>query len=514
LSITPTPTRARARRLALRWRPRRPGRRLLAALALLLLASGVVVAVTNPLGGGGSAGGASASGSAISLAKVMRQSLSSQTQVDGTLGYAGSSSIAAPAGTAQKDLLQAEQTAATARAALRAAQAGLVADEQTLAQARAKLAGDRQKLASDCRGAGAAGSPGSGSGSDSGSGGGSSPCGTAAQAVASDEESVASAEQKVITDKGTVDADRLTLASAEQSLAAAQSSATGFDAAAAYTMLPSAGTVVRRGQALYAVDGRSVLLLYGRMPAWRAFRSGMSPGPDVAELNANLRALGYGSGLGDRFTAATRRAIVALQAAQALPLTGVLELGFVVFKPGPVRVTSVTPTLGQAVQAGPVLTVSSTRHEVAIKLDAAQQAQVKAGDRVTITLPDNSTTPGRVSSVGKVASASGGSGDSGSGTPTIDVHVRLLHQAAAGQLVQAPVSVSITTASVKNALVVPVNALLALAGGGGYAIEVVDAAGVHRLVPVTLGLFDDAEGLVQVSGSGVRAGQRVVVPAS
>jgi len=33
------------------------------------------------------------------------------------------------------------------------------------------------------------------------------------------------------------------------------------------------------------------------------------------------------------------------------------------------------------------------------------------------------------------------------------------------------------------------------------------------VVPVTLGLFDDAQGLVQVSGPGVRAGQRVVVPA-
>ena len=71
----------------------------------------------------------------------------------------------------------------------------------------------------------------------------------------------------------------------------------------------------------------------------------------------------------------------------------------------------------------------------------------------------------------------------------------------------------ISTGSVENALVVPVNTLLALAGGG-YAVEVVNTAGVHRLVPVTLGLFDDAEGLVQVSGSGVRAGQRVVVPAS
>jgi hypothetical protein len=512
VTSTSTSTPAPAARLA-RWRPRRPGGRLLAGLGLLLGVIGVAVAVTNPFAGGGSSGSSSANGAATSLATATRQSLTSQTQVDGTLGYAGSSSILAPAGTTQSDLLQAEQTAVTARAALRAAQATLVADEQTLAQARAKLAADRLKAASDCRGAGAAGSPSSGSGSDSGSGGGSSPCGTAAQAVATDEESVASAEQKVITDKGTVDADRLTLASAEQSLAAAESSATGYDAAAAYTMLPSAGTVVRRGNALYAVDGRPALLLYGRVPAWRVFRSGMSPGRDVAELNANLRALGYGGGLGNSFTAATRRAIVALQAAQGLPQTGVLELGFVVFKPGPVRVTTVTPTLGQAVQAGPVLTVSSTRHEVAIKLDAAQQSSVKVGDPVTITLPDNSTTPGRVSSVGKVASSSGGGSDSDSSTPTINVGVRLLHQAAAGQLVEAPVSVSITTASVKNALVVPVNALLALAGGG-YAIEVVDRPGVHHLVPVTPGLFDDAQGLVQVSGTGVKAGQRVVVPAS
>jgi hypothetical protein len=487
---------------------------------------GVLVAVTNPFAGGGSGSGASANGSATSLTKVTRQSLTSQTQVDGTLGYAGSSSVVMPAGTAQNDLLQAAQTAANARAALQAAQAGLTSDEETLTQAQAKLTADRLKMTSDCAGAGAAGSSsGNGNGNNgngnngngnngNGSDSGSSPCATAAQAVASDEASVSSAEQKVITDQGTVASDRVTLSGADRSLAAAESSATGYGAAAAYTMLPSAGKVVRRGKALYAVDGQPVLLLYGSVTAWRAFRPGMSRGPDVAELNANLRALGNGGGLaGDRFTAATRQAIVELQAAHGLPQSGVLPLGSVVFKPGPVRVTSVTPTLGQAVQAGPVLAVSSTRHQIAIKLDAAQQAQVKVGDPVSITLPDNSTTPGRVASVGKVASSSGSGSDSGSSTPTIDVNVRLLHQAAAGQLVQAPVSVSITTASVKNALVVPVNALLALAGGG-YAIEVVGAAGVHHLVAVTLGLFDDAAGLVQVSGSGVKASQRVVVPAS
>jgi multidrug efflux pump subunit AcrA (membrane-fusion protein) len=88
-----------------------------------------------------------------------------------------------------------------------------------------------------------------------------------------------------------------------------------------------------------------------------------------------------------------------------------------------------------------------------------------------------------------------------------------LQQAAAGRLDQAPVSVAITTDTVENALVVPVNSLLALAGGG-YAVEVVNDAGIHRLVPVTLGLFDDGQGLVQVEGSGVRAGQKIVVPGS
>jgi hypothetical protein len=161
-----------------------------------------------------------------------------------------------------------------------------------------------------------------------------------------------------------------------------------------------------------------------------------------------------------------------------------------------------------------VLSVTSTRHQVAIELDAAQQSQVKVGDRVVVTLPDNSTTPGVVSKVGKVATVpSTDQGNGGASTPTIEVDVRLFHEAAAGSLDQAPVSVSITTGSVSNVLVVPVNALLALAGGG-YAVEVAGAGGVHHLEAVTLGLFDDADGLVQVRGSGLRAGQRVVVPAS
>ena len=58
------------------------------------------------------------------------------------------------------------------------------------------------------------------------------------------------------------------------------------------TGLPAPGRVLRRGQALYRLSGQPVLLLYGPVPAWRAFGPGMTPGPDVRELQRNLVALG------------------------------------------------------------------------------------------------------------------------------------------------------------------------------------------------------------------------------
>jgi hypothetical protein len=495
-----TPVPHRGRRLP------RPGRRLLAAAAVLLVVAGAAIAVTNPFSGSSpNASGSIDNGTATSLYTIKRQSLSSQTQVDGTLGYADSSTVSLPAGTAPSNLRQSEQTAATAQQTLKTAQTALAADRQTQAQTQAQLSADRLKERSDCAGTNAAQSSSDGSGS---------PCASAAQAVTSDQAAVASAGQKVTGDRGQLAAAQASLDGAQQALAAAQSSAVAYDAGAAYTMLPQPGAVIRRGQALYAIDGQPTLLMYGSGAAYRAFRPGMSPGRDVAELNRNLAALGYGRGLaGPSFTSASEEAVASLQAAHGMSRTGTLPLGSVAFASGPVRVTSMTPTLGQSAQPGAVLSVTSTGHQVAIQLDAAQQSQIEAGDRVLVTLPDNSTTPGVVSKVGKVATIpSSDQGGGGSSAPTIEVDVRLLHEAAAGSLDQAPVSVSITTGSVSNVLTVPVNALLALAGGG-YAVEVAGDGGARHLVAVTLGLFDDAEGLVQVSGSGLRAGQRVVVPA-
>jgi hypothetical protein len=274
------------------------------------------------------------------------------------------------------------------------------------------------------------------------------------------------------------------------------------------TWLPGPGRVIGQGQVLYRVgNGTPVVLLYGQVPAWRALSEGMH-GADVRQLNRALVALGCATRsaldpASKYFTAETGYALEKLQARLGLPQTGTLPLGQAVFLPSAIRVTTVPASLG-APAAGVVLAATSARHVVTIALDAAQQSQVKAGDKVTITLPTGRVTPGVVAAVGKVAT--------GGTSPKVTVIVALAHPTAAGTLDQAPVTVSITTATAPNALVVPVSALLARAGGG-YAVEEVSPAGRHHLMPVTLGLFDDAAGLVQVSGAGLAAGQRIVVPA-
>jgi hypothetical protein len=291
------------------------------------------------------------------------------------------------------------------------------------------------------------------------------------------------------------------------------------------TWLPAVGQVIRQGQVLYRIDnGTPVVLLNGSVPDWRALNEG-TRGQDASQLNRDLVALGYASSadiatLGrDYFSWETKSALQQLQSALGISdPSGSLPLGQAVFEPTALRVTTVTGQLG-GLGAGPVLTATSTTPVVNIALDPSLQTEVKDGDKVTITLPDGTSTPGKVSSVGTVATSPSPSGSSGSGSgnsgssATIPVQVKLTDPKAAAGLDQAQVTVNITTGSVSDALVVLVTALVAQPGGG-YAVEEVTAAGGRRLVPVTPGLFDAINGLVQVTGSGLAPGQRVVVPSA
>jgi hypothetical protein len=281
-------------------------------------------------------------------------------------------------------------------------------------------------------------------------------------------------------------------------------------ASGTFTSLPSAGAVFSRGQVLYRVSNDPVILLYGATPAYRSLSEG-DYGPDVRELNHNLVALGYATSSDvdwdwSYFSAETEYALERSQDKLGEDETGTLSQGQAVFLPGPVRISSVNATLGTSTGPGAsIMQATSTSRQVVVDLDASEQTEIKVGDTASITLPDGQATPGVLSSIGTVASSS-----SASGSSTLPVYITLTHPKAAGTLDQAPVTVEITTAPVKHALIVPIDSLLALSGGG-YAVESVNAHGVHELVAVSLGTFDDAAGTVQVTGD-LSAGERIVVP--
>ncbi len=186
-----------------------------------------------------------------------------------------------------------------------------------------------------------------------------------------------------------------------------------------YTKLPALGEVISQGQVLYRVNDTPVALLYGSTPAYRTLLLGAT-GPDVAELNADLLALGYTSSTqispsSTHFGWATSLAVEKLQASLGIPQTGELTLGDVVFEPSPLRVTNLSVSLGDATQPSQtVMQATSTTRIVEVALDASQQTEVADGDTVTITLPNNKITPGVVSSVGKVATCPPSSGSTGS----------------------------------------------------------------------------------------------------
>ena len=279
------------------------------------------------------------------------------------------------------------------------------------------------------------------------------------------------------------------------------------------TALPNAGAVIQRGQALYSVDNRPVILLYGDLPAWRRLAAGMADGPDVKQLEQNLAALGHASEadmpVDERFTSATTAAVRRWQKANGMEETGVVELGQTVFLPGALRVAEVKAEKGsQAPPGTPVLTCTSTDRVVQVDLDATRQSLAKVGDKVEVKLPDGRTTAGTIATVGTVAQSKG---QGENAKRVVSVTVTLDDPGATGSVDQSPVKMGITSDSRKGVLAVPVNALLALAEGG-YGVRLVNGTDPGRIVAVTPGLF--ARGMVEVSGDGLSEGDQVEVPAS
>lgn len=293
-----------------------------------------------------------------------------------------------------------------------------------------------------------------------------------------------------------------------------------------YTWVPAAGSRVAPGRPLYRVDNLPIVLMRGGTPAWRPFVLGMTDGPDVRELQANLIALHYATGLFSAPTGTfdwlTADAVERWQLANGYPVTGEITLGQVVFLPSAVLVGAQNAAPGQAATAGQQPYQATTdRRIVTVPLNPSLPA-VRVGEAVSIVLPSNAATPGTAVAIGPAPAApsSGGStgsstdGSTGNSTGTTSTSatdvltVRPGLPGATGAGDGVPVQVSLATQSVSGVLAVPVTALLALAGGG-YGVEIVTGPGTDQLVGVQTGIFSG--GQVAITGPGITAGTKVVV---
>lgn len=285
------------------------------------------------------------------------------------------------------------------------------------------------------------------------------------------------------------------------------------------TRQPGVGSIVARGTALYTVDDKPVVLLYGALPAYRTLAEG-TEGADVRQFEENLAALGYtGFTVNDKYTDATADAVEKWQDDLGLEETGSVEAGRIVYAGGQLRIDTLAAAVGDSVQPGKeLLAYSGTARVIEVELDLDQQKLAKKDAAVTVGLPDGRSTQGKITAT-RIVSSGDGSGEGtggGSGASTgqdsaqntIKVTVAVDDQKALDGLDAASVDIGFTASQRENVLTVPVSALLALSEGG-YGVQVVDAAGT-RVLAVETGLF--ARGRVEVTGDGLTEGMTVAVP--
>ncbi len=278
------------------------------------------------------------------------------------------------------------------------------------------------------------------------------------------------------------------------------------DLAGTITGLPDTATTVPNGGVLYRIDTVPVVRLDGTLPAWRALGPGVADGGDVRQLEAALRALGYGKNvrIDDHWTYATTAAVKAWQKALGITPDGTVQLGQVVFTPHDLRIQGVPVQLGDRVQSGtPILKVTDTQRQVTVVLDPSSRDLAPVGGEVTLNFDDGTTAAGKITAVlDQPADAQGGKA-------TLRVTIALPKGPAIDkQLAGSTVQAAFHKLLAKDALTVPVTALVGLADGG-YGVQKVASDGSESYVPVEPGAFSDTD--VAITGNGIEAGDKVVV---
>lgn len=300
------------------------------------------------------------------------------------------------------------------------------------------------------------------------------------------------------------------------------------------------GDRVRPGQVIAEIDGRPVILLRGRLPAYRDLHEG-DHGPDVSQLQRALQSLGYADfdppGYFGQSTALALRLIYqhlgydapvyhrGLRRAKAPASPAVHKIATrptstervipsaylprseVVFIPAKsALVASVAARVGDLVANSAVLTLVTGKPYVSAVLTQHQAARARRGMSAQIVAASpRLTVTGRVTRIGLLPAKGGAPVH---GYPVLVRPGRALPQRMIGSRVRLTVRVPVTSGPV---LTVPVAAILA-AGHGRPAHVVKITAG--RRVRVAIFTGPAADGLVTVQSERagrLRPGDRVLI---
>lgn len=271
------------------------------------------------------------------------------------------------------------------------------------------------------------------------------------------------------------------------------------------TWLPALGTVLDRSVTAYRVDDRPIPVMIGATPLYRPLDdSANMRGADVTMVAQNLMALKFMPEsdptkmvTGPRFRAAVR----AWQKSVGQEITGVLTPGDVVVLPTVARVSQLTAQLADSAASNLFMITDAQKH-ITLTVDPSKAASLLAGVAATVVLPNGTTTPAKVMSVGTVVSTSDANSVA-SAPPKLSVAIAVDDPASVTALDYAPVTVRIVTTTHAGVFVVPVAALVALREGG-YAVQTPKG----KLLAVKTGLFSDDR--VEISGPAIQAGLTVV----
>ncbi len=123
------------------------------------------------------------------------------------------------------------------------------------------------------------------------------------------------------------------------------------------TSVAETGTSIEQGDVLFTVNGRPVAVLYGEVPAYRTMQDARTDleGDDILQLEQALTDLGYNGGtvtVDGVFTANTAAMVADWQGDIGATADGSVNLGEVVFIPGPALVIDVAVAVGDGVNDG------------------------------------------------------------------------------------------------------------------------------------------------------------------